>query len=83
MNNELNKQIQDSIAKSKELELKMDNFWDDMLNDPDVPQDMKDRIIEDREKLTKNREEYKKYLEDNKHRKIVGYNPENFEPIYE
>jgi len=77
------KQIQDFILKGKELETKMEIFWNDILNDPDVPQEFKDRIIEDREKLKKNAEEYKKYLEENKHKKIIGYNLENFEPIYE
>lgn len=70
-------------VQGKELEAKMENFWNDIFNDPDVPQDIKDRIIEDREKLKKNAEEYEKYLEENKHRKIIGYNSETFEPIYE
>lgn len=78
-----NNQLQELISKSKEIEIKMENFWDNILNDPDVPQDMKDYIIEDREKLKKNAEDYQKYLEENKHRKIIGYNSETFEPIYE
>lgn len=77
-----NKQLQELISKNKEIETKMENFWNDMLNNPDVSQDIKDRIIEDREKLKKNAEDYQKYLEENKHRKIIGYNPETFEPIY-
>ena len=43
-------------VQGKELEAKMENFWNDILNDLDVPQDIKDRIIEDREKLKKNAE---------------------------
>lgn len=48
MNNELSKQMQDSILKGKELETKMDNFWNDILNDTDVSQNVKDIIIESR-----------------------------------
>lgn len=53
------------------------------LNNPDIPQELKDGLLKIREKFDKEKLEQDKYLEENKHRKIKGYNPDTFMPIYE
>ena len=48
------------------------------LNNPDIPQELKDELLKIREKFDKEKLEQDKYLEENKHRKIKGYNPDTF-----
>jgi hypothetical protein len=55
----------------------------DFYSVPDIPQEVKDKLTEIRMASDRRREEALKYLEENKHRKTVGYNPETFEPIFE
>ena len=71
------------IEQCKELVRKHEQLRNETLNDPNVPQEIKDALIQSKNEFEKEQKEYKEYLEKNKHRKIKGYNPDNFEPIYE
>jgi len=71
------------ILKMQELEKQQLGLREEILNNPDIPQEIKDTIIELQKESEKQKEEYEKYLEENKHRKIKGWNPDTFEPIYE
>ena len=68
---------------SNKIQEKLEIAINEIMNDPDIPQDLKDKFSKIREESKKEQEKYEKYLEENKHRKIIGYNTENFEPIYE
>lgn len=78
MNNmdDLIKRMKDSSDKLTELE-------NEILNNPNFTQETKDFIMESRKKLEKDKEEYERKLKENSHKKIIGYNPKTFEPIYE
>ena len=67
------KQISEEFRKTDKI----------FLNNPDIPQELKDELLKIRENSDKEKFEQDKYLEENKHRKIKGYNPETFMPIYE
>jgi hypothetical protein len=71
------------IEKNKQIAEKLEDLNSEISNNPDVPQEVKDKLTEIRIASDRRREESLKYLEENKHRKIVGYNPETFEPIFE
>jgi hypothetical protein len=47
-----------------------------------LPKELKDELIKLKEKFDQQKIANDKYIEENKHRKIVGYS-ENFMPIYE
>ena len=68
---------------SNKIQEKLEIAINEIMNDPDIPQDLKDKFSKIREESKKEQEKYEKYLEENKHRKIIGYNTENIEPIYE
>ena len=70
----------EKMKKISEEFRKTDEFF---LNNPDIPQELKDGLLKIREKFDKEKLEQDKYLEENKHRKIKGYNPDTFMPIYE
>jgi len=77
----LNKESLEKIsADIKKLE-------DEFLNDPNIPEETKKGWIEGNKKIEEKfkaeEEEYQIWLEANKHKKIIGYNPENFRPIFE
>ena len=65
------------------LEAANEELREEILNDSNVPQEIKDVIIQSKQEFEEEQKRYKKYLEENKHRKIKGYNPDSFEPIYE
>lgn len=67
------KQISEEFRKTEEI----------FLNNPDIPQELKDGVLNIRENFDEKKLEQDKYLEENKHRKIKVYDPETFEPIYE
>jgi len=75
------------IKEASELARKHEELRNEFLNDPNVPQVIKDDLNklhkEFEEKMLEDKKRLEKRLEENKHRKIIGYNPENFEPIYE
>lgn len=71
------------IEQGAELARKHEELREEILNDSNVPQEIKDVIIQSKQEFEEEQKRYKKYLEENKHRKIKGYNPDSFEPIYE
>lgn len=74
----------EELIKDMDILVKQyESLQDEIVNNPKVPQEIKSEIIKMRENFKKEQELYKKYLEENKHRKIIGFNPENFKPIYE
>ena len=81
----------DNLDKQKqkvdELLSDIKKIEDEFLNDPNIPEETKKGWIEDKKKIEEKfkaeEEEYQKWLEANKHKKIIGYNPKNFNPIFE
>jgi len=70
------------IEKNKQIAKKLEDLNSEISNNLDVPQEVKDKLTEIRIASDRRREESLKYLEENKHKKILGYNPETFEPIF-
>lgn len=79
MEKDINKMIEDGFK----LAQKHEQIREEMLNDSSLPQEIKEELIKLKQEFEEQRLKGEKYIEDNKHRKIVGYNPENFTPIYE
>ena len=81
--NNLDKQKQ----KVDELLSDIKKMEDEFFNNPNISEESKNEWIEYKKKLEEEskieEEEYQKWLEANKHKKIIGYNPENFKPIFE
>jgi len=74
----LTKMIEDGF----ELAKKHENLRNEIINSEDTPKELKDAMIKIEEEFVQQKIDDDKYMEENKHRKIVGYN-ENFMPIYE
>lgn len=79
MEKDINKMIEEGFELAKRTE----QLRQEMLNNNSLPQEMKDELIKMDEEFQQQRLKEEKYLQDNKHRKIVAYNPDNFMPIYE
>lgn len=79
MKKDINKMIEDGFK----LAQKHEQIREEMLDDGSLPQEMKEELVKLKQKFEEQRSKDEKYMEDNKHIKIVGYNPENFMPIYE
>ena len=79
MEKDINKMIEDGFK----LAQKHEQIREEMLDDGSLPQEMKEELVKLKQEFEEQRLKDEKYIEDNKHRKIVGYNPENFMPIYE
>ena len=77
------KDINESRERAKKLARELEELENEVLNHPDIAQETKDFILKKREEAKQDKLEYEKYLEENKHRKIVGYDPETFKPRYE
>jgi hypothetical protein len=75
--NNINKLIEQGAVLAR----KHEELRNETLNDPNVPQEIKDALIQAKKEFEE--KEHKEELEINKHKKIKGYNPDNFEPIYE
>lgn len=75
----LDKNLEELLKKSQELKKKMEEFDESILIDPLIPQEIKDHIIESRKKIEEPEPNDGLILTN----KIIGYDPENFEPIYE
>jgi hypothetical protein len=73
--------------KREEMLLEIEKIENEFLNDPNIPEDVKKDWVESKNKIKEKfkleEEQYQKFLEENKHKKIIGYNPENFTPIFE
>ena len=79
MEKDINKMIEDGFK----LAQKHEQIIQEILSDDSLPQEMKEELVKINQEFEEQRLKDEKYIEDNKHRKIVGYNPENFMPIYE
>ena len=79
MEKDINKIIEDGFK----LAQKHEQIREEMLDDGSLPQEMKEELVKLKQEFEEQHLKDEKYIEDNKHRKIVGYNPENFMPIYE
>jgi len=75
----INKMIEDGFK----LAQKHEQIREEMFDDGYLPQEMKEELVKLKQDFEEQRLKDEKYIEDNKHRKIVGYNPENFMPIFE
>ena len=79
MEKDINKMIEDGFK----LAQKHEQIRQEMLDDDSLPQEMKEELVKLNQEFELQRLKDEKYIDDNKHRKIVGYNSENFIPIYE
>jgi hypothetical protein len=79
MEKDINKMIEDGFK----LAQKHEQIRQEMLNDVSLPQEMKEELVKLNQEFEEQRLKDEKYIEDNKHRKILGYNPDTFMPIYE
>lgn len=79
MENDINKMIEDGVK----LVQKHEQIRQEMLDDDSSPKEMKEELVKLNQEFEVQRLKDEKYIDDNKHRKIVGYNLENFMPIYE
>ena len=79
MEKDINKMIEDGFK----LAQKHEQIREEMLDDGSLPQEMKEELVKLKQEFEEQHLKDEKYIEDNKHRKIVGYNPENLMPIYE
>lgn len=79
MEKDINKMIEDGFK----LAQKHEQIRQEMLDNDSLPQEMKEELLKLNQEFEEQPLKDEKYIEDNKHRKIVGYNPENFIPIYE
>ena len=79
----MNLNFDEMKRKGEEIRKKMEELHTEILNDPNIPQDTKDEFMRLAKECGDEKIRYVKYLEENKDKKIIGYNPENFEPIFE
>jgi uncharacterized coiled-coil DUF342 family protein len=77
----MNEDLKKLIEEGEKIQDKINELHQEIFNNPDIPQYLKNGIKEIDDKFKKI--EFKKYLDENKHRKIIGYNTETFMPIYE
>lgn len=71
------------IKKSEELAKKHEDLINEIMNSPEIKQEDKDAISKIHQEFKDEKNSYDKRIKENQHRKIIGYDPENFEPIYE
>ena len=73
--------------KIEEISADIKKIEDEFLNNPNIPEETKKEWVEGKlkieEKFKLEEEEHQKWLDRNKGKKIIGYNPENFNPIFE
>lgn len=78
----MKKDITKEIEKSFELAKAQEKLRSEILKNEIIPQELKDGLIKLKEKFEQQRIDDEKFIEDNKHRKIIGYDS-SFMPIYE
>jgi hypothetical protein len=82
MNIDMENDIKKMIEEGFELAQKHENLRNEIINNENTPKELKDELIKVKEEFDQQKIADDKYIEENKHRKIVGYS-ENFMPIYE
>lgn len=75
----LEQKLRELKEKGDELLRKAEEFDSNLLNDPNIPESIKEYIRNKREEQKKP-ETYDGLIISNK---IIGYDPDTFEPIYE
>ena len=60
-----------------------ENLEKEILNNPNITDKMREEYLRIKEEHEIKRIEDEKYLEENKHKKIISYDPNTFLPIYE
>ena len=75
--------INELLKKANEIIRKHEEVTNEIFNDESFPKDLKEALIKLREESEQHRKDYEAYIEQNKQRKIIGYNSENFVPIFE
>ena len=78
MKKNINKMLKDGFKLAKKYE----NLENEIMNSEATPKKLKDVMIKLKEELEQRKIENDNYMEENKHRIIVGYD-ENFNAIYE
>lgn len=79
----MEKNINEKINMAFELAKQHEQLRKEIINDDSLPKELKNELINLYKELEQERLIYEKYIENNKHRKIIGYNIDNFNPIYE
>ena len=79
----MEKNINEKINMVFELAKQQEQLRKEIINDDSLPKELKNELINLYKELEQERLIYEKYIENNKHRKIIGYNIDNFNPIYE
>ena len=81
------KSITELLEKSEELKRKHEKEYQELINNENIPIDVRNKLKEIHEKLDKEmieyNEDYQKYLDANKGKKILRYDVETFMPIFE
>lgn len=78
MKKDVNKMIEDGF----ELAQKHEKLCNELIKNEDTPKEIRDVLIKLNEEFDQQKISDDKYVEENKHRKIIGYS-KNFMPIYE
>lgn len=78
MKKDINKMLEDGFKLAK----KHENLRNEIMNSEATPKELKDAMIKIKEESDQRKIEDDNYIEENKHRKIVGYD-QKFNPIYE
>jgi len=78
----MEKNINEQIEKGFKLAEKHEILRNEIINNEDVPINLRNELIKLKEDFEQQKVEEDKYIEENKHKKIIGYT-ENFMPIYE
>jgi hypothetical protein len=78
----MEKNINKMVEEGFELSQKHENLRDEIINDETSPKELTDGLIKLKEEFDQQKTADDKYIEDNKHKKIIGYD-ERYIPIYE
>lgn len=79
----MEKNINEKINVVFELAKQHEQLRKEIINDDSLPKELKNELINLYKEFEQERLIFEKYIENNKHRKIIGYNIDNFNPIYE
>ena len=75
--------IDELLKRALNIIKKHEEATNEFFNDESFPKELKEGLIKIREESEQHFKEYEAYMEQNKDRKIIGYNPDDFMPIFE
>lgn len=78
----MKKDINEIIEKGLKIHHKIEILNKEIMSSEDIPKQLKDELTKLKEEFEQQKNCDDKYIEDNKHRKIIGYT-EKYMPIYE